>query len=143
VKVKRERSKMKLKIYVIGPITYKNSGKGLLEIVDFLREKGFENVFNPLEKPVDHTIDWRYKKEEAVKLYKLSEKFIKDNVDVIVADLRGPSNGRTIEQIIGMRYKKPVIGYAPEPIRTPWPLVHTTRIVRSLEELAEVLKQYC
>jgi hypothetical protein len=139
--VKEVKIPRPLRIYVSGPITYKNGGKELGELVEFLR-KNFECVYHPLEKPIDHSIDFRKKRDLVNKLYRSLEDFIKSDVDVLVADLRGPSDGRTVEQMLSIKYGKPVVAYAPQPVYSPWALAFVTEIAKSLEELVKILKRY-
>jgi len=139
--VKEVKIPRPLRIYVSGPITYKNGGKELGELVEFLRER-FECVYHPLEKPIDHSIDFRKKRDLVNKLYRSLEDFIRNDVDVLVADLRGSSDGRTVEQMLSIKYGKPVVAYAPQPVYSPWAIAFVTEIAKSLEELVKVLEKY-
>jgi len=139
--VKEVKIPKPLRIYVSGPITYKNGGKELGELVEFLKKK-FECVYHPLEKPIDHSIDFRGKRDLVNKLYRSLEDFIRNDIDVLVADLRGPSDGRTVEQMLSIKYGKPVVAYAPQPVCSPWALAFVTEIAKSLEELVKILKRY-
>ena len=126
---------------MVGPVSQEKTYYGIRELVDFLRENNLGEIFSPEEKPVDHTKDWRSLRSEAETHFEDLDKFIREKIDLLVADLRGASVGRTIEQMLARKYGKPVIGYAPDPINSPWPLIYTTKIVQSLDELkAEVLK---
>lgn len=129
------------RIYVAGPISAQNSEAGITEIVNFLRSKNLGEIIHPREKPIDHALDWRDREPEATELFKKNETFYRDSVDIMVADVRGPSVGRTLEQILAFKYGKPVIAYAPNPVHSPWPLVHTTVVVDTLEKIAEEIRK--
>lgn len=129
------------RIYVAGPISGQNSDAEIIKIVDFLRSKNLGEITRPSEKPIDHALDWREREPEATELFKKSESFYRDSMDIMVADLRGPSVGRTLEQMLAFKYGKPVIAYAPNPVNSPWPLVHTTVVVDTLEKIAEEIRK--
>jgi hypothetical protein len=139
--VKEVKIPRPLRIYVSGPITYKNGGKELGELVEFLRER-FECVHHPLEKPIDHSIDFRKKRDLVDNLYRSLEEFIRNDIDVLVADLRGPSDGRTVEQMLSIKYGKPVVAYVPQPVYSPWAIAFVTEIAKNLEDLVKILKSY-
>jgi nucleoside 2-deoxyribosyltransferase len=131
-----------MRIYVAGPVTHaKDTYAQIVEMVERLRKDGF-SVDSPLEKAISHEIDYRDNIEAARSHFASLERYISNDVDVVVAILTGPSDGRTTEQILAIKYKKLVIGFAPGPLHSPWTVVHTDKIVRTVDDLIEVLKKY-
>jgi nucleoside 2-deoxyribosyltransferase len=131
-----------MRIYVAGPVTHaKDAYAQIVEIAERLRKEGFQ-VDNPLEKAITHDIDYRDNVEAAKNHFVDLERYISQEVDVIVAILTGPSDGRTTEQILAIKYKKFVVGFAPNVINSPWTVVHTNKIVRTVDELIDVLKEH-
>lgn len=129
-----------MKIYVVGPIGKVGGGESLAKLVAALKNDGFD-VIDPLGNKIDHSIDWRENVDEAKNLAASGEELIKNKVDILVADLSGPSDGRTIEQTVALKYNKPVLGYAPDPVSSPWRLVLTTKVFTNLNELIAELKR--
>lgn len=130
------------RIYIAGPISAQNSDAGIMEIVAFLRSQNLGKILHPSENPIDHGTDWRGREKEAGALLEQSEEFFRTGMDIMVADLRGPSVGRTLEQMLAFKFGKPVIAYAPEVINSPWPLINTTVVVRTLEKITEEIRKY-
>lgn len=129
-----------MKIYVAGPISSVQSN-GIQEIADFLKAHDAGEVLIPHEKPIDHLIDWRGKEDEAEALLRENEPFFRDVMDIMVSDLRGPSVGRTIEQMLAIKFGRPVIAYAPNPINSPWPLINTSVVCKTLDQVLEEINK--
>jgi nucleoside 2-deoxyribosyltransferase len=130
-----------MKIFVIGPVSYKRKGKEMRKLVKLLKTRGLD-VFSVFDSKFDSISDYRHKRSYAKKVYKEAEKFIQKKADILVADLRGPSDGRTLEQFLAHKYNKPVIGYAPTPVRSPWSVLHVNEIATSIRDLLKIIGKY-
>lgn len=131
-----------LRVYVAYAIAGMESHDHGEKLVIFLRSQGFKKVFNPRETPIDHARDWRTADREEIR--RLSDGlryFIAHEVDVVVAHLDGASDGRAIELTLAREYGKPRIGFAPNPINSPWRFVDLTKVISTYPQLLTVLKE--
>lgn len=128
------------RIYVIGAMAGVGSYRHISDLVRFLGQCGFQYVSHPQQKPIDHARDWRKAGQaELHTLFHDLSTFIRDSTDVLVAHLHHASDGRILEMILAKLHGKPVIGFAPNPINSPWRLLYATEVVTSHGELVAAL----
>lgn len=137
-------------VYVIGPISYSEDAvkdREIKELAALVREVyAPELVVTPADlRDVNiktDGLDFRELREEALELQKYTLGWLSENCFLVVSYLPKPSSGRTFEQYSAMILDIPVIGYAPDKVRSPHDLVGVRELAVSKEELKEVVKSY-
>ena len=128
-----------MKLLVCGPVAHGNIQK-IKELQNFLKEEGFNVIDQFREEEMDYSSirDFRDKKRLAERIVKNDLKFIEE-CDVIVAICDKPSFGTAIEIYYAKKLGKKVIVLNEEAQPSPWPIAFAEHVVRSKEELIEVL----
>ena len=122
---------------VCGPIGGIGTGK-ILEIQEFLENKGFETV-KQFSKGSDYSNIHDFRKKSI-----LVKKIIKHDLDCvkkadILVVLPEPSFGASIEMFIAKNTKKKVILFSNKPVPSPWPIGFSDVVVTSKNELVKKL----
>jgi len=128
-----------MKLLVCGPVAHGSIQK-IRELQNFLKEEGFNVIdqFRKEEMNYSSIRDFRDKKQLAERIVENDLKFIEE-CDVIVAICDKPSFGTAIEIYYAKKLGKKVIVLNEEAQPSPWPIAFAEHVVRSKEELIEVL----
>jgi len=110
------------------------------ELQDFLREKGF-NVIDQFEKAdYSYVEDFREDSELCRKIVENDMRKIGE-ADVLVLISDSPSFGSAMEAYKFSTSGKPVIAYAEDKARSPWPLFIARSVCRNKEELERAIRE--
>ena len=128
-----------MKLLVCGPVAHGNIQK-IRELQNFLKKEGFNVIDQFREEEMDYSSirDFRDKKRLAERIVENDLKFIEE-CDVMVAVCDKPSFGTAIEIYYAKKLGKKVIVLNEEAQPSPWPIAFAEQVVRSKEELIEVL----
>jgi nucleoside 2-deoxyribosyltransferase len=105
-----------------------------------LQENGFDIVDHLVRKGVDYSSikDFRDEKELSQKIVEHDLESV-GNSDIVVALANGPSYGTAIEIFIAKNTGKNIVLLAKDPVPTPWPINYSDHIVKSENELVDLL----
>jgi 7-cyano-7-deazaguanine reductase len=127
-----------MKIIVCGSVGYGNMSK-IRELQNFLREEGF-NVIDQFEKAdYSYVEDFRANSELCKKIVENDMQKIEE-ADILVLISDHPSFGSAMEAYKFSMSGKPVIAYAEDKVRSPWPLFVARRVCRNKEELEDAIR---
>ena len=133
-----------LKIMVCGSIGYNRAGASdITKLYSFLQNKGFSIVNHIKQREsMDYSdiIDFRDKKELSHKIVSHDLQYI-EKADIIVVIANGASYGTSIEMFVANNFGKQIILLAKESVPSPWPINFSDYIVKSENELIQLLYQ--
>ena len=106
-----------------------------------LKKQGFGIVDHLISKGMDYSDiqDFRDKKDLSRQIVDHDLEFVKRS-NILVVLTNGPSYGTAIEMFVAKNSGKRIILVAKEPVPTPWPVNFSDHVVRSQEELIELLR---
>jgi hypothetical protein len=105
-----------------------------------LQENGFDIVDHLVRKGMDYSSikDFRDEKELSQKIVEHDLESV-GNSDIVVVLANGPSYGAAIEIFIAKNTGKNIVLLAKDPVPTPWPINYSDHIVKSENELVDLL----
>lgn len=136
---------LKLKIMVCGSIGYNRVGASdIKNLYSFLQNKGFSIVNHIVQQKesldYSHIIDFRDKKDISHQIVSYDLQHVK-KADLIVVIANGASYGTSIEMFVAKNSGKTIILLAKESVSSPWPIAFSDYIVKSDDELIQLLYQ--
>lgn len=130
-----------MKIMVCGSIGYGDINE-ITQLYEKIKEKGFHIVDHFVQKDMDysHIDDFRDKIDLCNSIVKHDLEYV-NKADVLVVSVHSPSFGAAMDMLIAKQKGKKIILLAKDPVRTPWPINFSDFIVRSEEELYDLLSK--
>lgn len=128
-----------MKIIVCGSVGYGGMDK-IRELQDFLRKKGFVVIDQFENADYSYVEDFRENPELCRKIVEKDLEKV-GNADVMVLISDTPSFGSAMEAYEFSISGKPVIAYAEDKAKSPWPLFIAREICRTKEELENAIKK--
>jgi nucleoside 2-deoxyribosyltransferase len=124
---------------VCGSIGYGNAND-IKDMYTLLRSKGFSLLNHIIHERMDYSEirDFRDKRDLSRQIVNHDLQYIEKS-DVIVVIANGPSYGTAIEMYVAKNSGKKIILLAKDAVPTPWPVHFSDYIVRSENELFDLL----
>jgi hypothetical protein len=124
---------------VCGSIGY-GGVEEIRRLYSLLQENGFDIVDHLVRKGMDYSSikDFRDEKELCHKIVEHDLESV-GNSDIVVVLANGPSYGTAIEIFIAKNTGKNIVLLAKDPVPTPWPINYSDHIVKSENELVDLL----
>jgi hypothetical protein len=128
-------------VMVLGSIGY-GGIDNIRQFYELLRKEGFSVLNHVEEEHMDysHIQDFRDDKELSEKIVKHDLKYV-EKADVLVVLTGRPSYGTAIEMYKARLLGKKVILLAQNPIPTPWPIHFSDYVVKTENELLQLLRK--
>jgi nucleoside 2-deoxyribosyltransferase len=126
---------------VLGSIGY-GGIDNIRRVYSLLREDEFSILNHVEEEHMDYSSmdDFRDQKELSKKIVEHDLKYVQ-KADVLVVLTGTPSYGTAIEMYVARNLGKKVILLAENPIPTPWPIYFSDYVVKTEEELLNILRR--